>query len=646
MRNVPVFGKIFAILALFAVFILFVAVYTTGQMRAMNESFKSAAEHQGKTALMASRSGRAFQQARASIAELMISTTDEGNAQAMKRFEEAHKAFGTFIDSAIDAAPEAEKSTVQDVKLQALQVLDQDCAASIKARQGAIGAAVVAAQAQYLKECSAKFPDATQSISATISKFVKTQEDLNRDVSLRAGSAIFLTFTTILVGLVAITGIAFVAVRGWIVSPLSGLQSIMGKLADGRLDTPVDGLNRKDEIGGMARAVQVFKDNGLQKIRVEQEAAETRREAEAERQRNALLSHDAAERQAAVVSALANGLNHLADGDLTFRLRDAFAADYEKLRSDFNGAIDKLEATMNVITENAQGIRSGVGQINEAADDLSRRTEQQAANLEETAAALDQITATVKKTADGAQTATRAVAATKADAERSGEIVRQAVAAMGAIESSSNQVSQIIGVIDEIAFQTNLLALNAGVEAARAGDAGRGFAVVAQEVRALAQRSAEAAKEIKGLISESTQQVNFGVDLVGRTGDALEKIVTQVVAVNAVVTEIATSAQEQATGLDQVNSAVNQMDQMTQQNAAMVEQSTAASHALMGESEELTRLIGQFRIATTGTAASPTAAARSVTAARPRTQTALKSIGSGGAARKPAEVPDARWEEF
>ena len=244
----------------------------------------------------------------------------------------------------------------------------------------------------------------------------------------------------------------------------------------------------------------------------------------------------------------------------------------------------------------AQGVRSGAEEITQASDDLSRRTEQQAASLEETAAALDQITATVRHTAEGASEARNTVSAAKADAERSGAVVREAVQAMGGIETSSKQIGHIIGVIDEIAFQTNLLALNAGVEAARAGDAGRGFAVVATEVRALAQRSAEAAKEIKALISASGQQVEAGVKLVGETGKALERIVAQVAQLNRLVADIAASAQEQATGLHEVNTAVNQMDQVTQQNAAMVEESTAASHGLSGEAKELARLVGQFNL--------------------------------------------------
>jgi methyl-accepting chemotaxis protein len=241
-------------------------------------------------------------------------------------------------------------------------------------------------------------------------------------------------------------------------------------------------------------------------------------------------------------------------------------------------------------------ISSSAAEISSASDDFSRRTEQQAAALEETSAALEEITVTVRKTAEGSQHAREVVGAAKDDAERSGEIVRQTVAAMGGIEKSSQEISQILGAIDEIAFQTNLLALNAGVEAARAGEAGRGFAVVASEVRALAQRSADAAKEIKTLIAKSNQQVEQGVASVGQTGEALNRIMTQVTEINAIITDIAASAQEQAAGLQQVNVAINQMDQTTQQNAAMVEQSTAACHALTQEATDLDRLMSSFKV--------------------------------------------------
>ena len=342
------------------------------------------------------------------------------------------------------------------------------------------------------------------------------------------------------------------------------------------------------------------------------------------------------------VSEIKSALTAMADGDLTYRLDRPFPPDYEQLRTDFNTAIGKLQETMTVIAGATAAIRAGTGEISTAAEDLSRRTEQQAASLEETAAALDEITVTVKKTASGAGHARTVVSTAKSDAEHSGTVVGRAVDAMGAIERSSTQIGQIIGVIDEIAFQTNLLALNAGVEAARAGEAGRGFAVVASEVRALAQRSAEAAKEIKALISTSAQQVGEGVELVGETGKALDRIAGQVAEINAIVTEISASAQEQSAGLEQVNTAINQMDQVTQQNAAMVEESTAASRNLASETDDLARLVGQFRV---GASAGPSRSAtpRSRSAAQP--VRALKVTGRGGVAQKPAPQ-DATWEEF
>ncbi len=422
---------------------------------------------------------------------------------------------------------------------------------------------------------------------------------------------------------------------GWMLSavigrPIRAMTEAMDRLAGGDNNVEVPAVGQKDEIGAMAKAVQSFKTAAIDKINLEGQTAEERRQTEAERA-------ESARKQATVVESVATGLEKLASGALTFRIEKPFSEEYEKLRTDFNGAMQRLQETMQVVADNAGGIRSGAGEISQASDDLSRRTEQQAANLEETAAALDQITATVRKTAEGSSQARETVSAAKADAERSGDVVREAVSAMGEIEGSARQISQIIGVIDEIAFQTNLLALNAGVEAARAGDAGKGFAVVASEVRALAQRSAEAAKEIKTLISASTQQVDRGVSLVGETGKALERIVEQVAEITGVVAEIAASAQEQATGLAQVNTAVNQMDQLTQQNAAMVEQSTAASHTLAGEAEELVTLIGRFDL---GASAKPETAERPThrSSAKPM----LKTVGRGGAALQ----SDQDWAEF
>ncbi|HEX8471021.1 MAG TPA: methyl-accepting chemotaxis protein, partial [Brevundimonas sp.] len=402
-------------------------------------------------------------------------------------------------------------------------------------------------------------------------------------------------------GSMALLVLAAMATAGWFIGrsvsrPVTALAARMRALAEGDSASPIPGAARADEVGQMAAAVDVFREAAIAKARLEQETETQNRTIEAERLRNQSTGEALAHEQSLVVAALGEGLDHLKRGDLTYTMEQDFPAHYIKLKTDFNEAMTQLREAMLVVVSNVAGIRAGSSEISQASGDLSHRTEQQAASLEETAAALDEITATVNRTASGARQASEVVQAARGDAEASGVVVRDAVAAMTAIEESSTQISQIIGVIDEIAFQTNLLALNAGVEAARAGDAGRGFAVVASEVRALAQRSAEAAKEIKTLISTSTSQVGQGVRLVDQTGEALQRIVSRVAEIDGLVSEISASAQEQAVGLQQVNTAVNQMDQVTQQNAAMVEEATAAAAQLRQETGALTRLVARFNV--------------------------------------------------
>ena len=351
---------------------------------------------------------------------------------------------------------------------------------------------------------------------------------------------------------------------------------------------------------------------------------------------------DVSERMSAI-NALGAGLKALSEGDLMQHLPTPFVPSMEVVRRDFNEAVVRLHEAMLTVGRNANAIAAGAREIHSAADDLSKRTERQAASVEETAAALDEITATVADSSRRAEEAGSLVARTKEGAEKSGIVVTRAISAMDQIETSSREISNIIGVIDDIAFQTNLLALNAGVEAARAGEAGKGFAVVAQEVRELAQRSASAAKDIKGLITASGEHVKNGVSLVAETGKALEEILTQVQEVNRNVTAIVEAAREQSTGLRDINQSVNAMDQTTQQNAAMVEQSTAASHAMAREAEALHTLLRQFQTREAVRHEAPPAVRTAST--RPAAQLHAVAKTMRGSQASAAVVAES-WEEF
>ncbi|MFP3547303.1 methyl-accepting chemotaxis protein [Rhizobium sp. SIMBA_035] len=405
---------------------------------------------------------------------------------------------------------------------------------------------------------------------------------------------ILYALTLLVAAIVSVVGICVIVFR--VTKPIGVITNSMAALAQGNLEIDVAGVARRDEIGEMARSVEVFKQAAIRNKALEQQTAEARVSAERERlEMQQRAEAEAEERLMQATGSLAAGLRRLAAGDLVCEIDTPLAPQFEALRHDFNTSVSQLRDAMRGVRQAASLVSSGSFEISQASDNLSKRTEQQAASLEETAAALEEVTANVRSTSQRAGDARDLVRGARSRADDSSQVVTDAVDAMGKIEHSSRQISQIIGVIDEIAFQTNLLALNAGVEAARAGEAGKGFAVVAQEVRELAQRSANAAKEIKDLIGKSAVAVSEGVRLVNNTGDGLSAIAELVQQINQHMDAIATAAQEQSMGLSEINSAVNQMDQATQQNAAMVEEMNAAGAGLAQESTRLGELLGSFQ---------------------------------------------------
>ncbi|MDT0506601.1 methyl-accepting chemotaxis protein [Novosphingobium sp. MMS21-SN21R] len=381
---------------------------------------------------------------------------------------------------------------------------------------------------------------------------------------------LIMVFVAIALAIVGVINLAARMIRKMVVAPLVDTAESMQRMAEGDYSGGAQGLERQDEIGMMARAIVVFRDNGLARQAAEQD-------------------------QRMVVAALSSGLECMARQDLEFRICNEFPAGYEELRRNYNSAVAALASAMRTVRVGSSSVLNAITEIRAATDDLAYRNEQQASSLAQTAAAMNSVTGSVRETAASARSVQDAIARAHGEASDGGDVVQRAVDAMAKIEASAQEISQIITVIDGIAFQTNLLALNAGVEAARAGDAGRGFAVVASEVRALAQRSADAAQHIKTLIETSTAQVSEGVSLVGETGERLIGIVEQVATVDGLLASIAEAASQQAESLVGVNVSVAEMDQMTQANAAMVEQSSAATHSLSREAERLTQLVESFR---------------------------------------------------
>ena len=530
------------------------------------------------------------------VAVLQVARAHEfspGSAQ----MRTARQTFDSFLSTASKRMTEtvrlmpASRRASEDIiaRLANLQTLGNNAFDAFDAGDIQAGRAAVAEVYTFLDEITPLFV-------ANNGVMTKSLTDGSEKLTQETIATIIWSLCAMALGIaVSIAGSMLVAQAG-ITAPLARLRLRMISLAGGDTAESIAGIDRKDEIGKMAVSVEVFRESAIERVRLENQSEADRAASESDRAvREKQKAAEAANLQQAAQS-LGEALGSLAAGDLTHRIDQPFTPELDSLRQDFNSAVSKLNEALQAVGANAGAIAAGSNQIRSAADDLSKRTEQQAASVEETAAALEQITTTVRDSSARANEASQLVERTRDGAEKSGQVVRNAVQAMEAIERSSNEISNIIGVIDDIAFQTNLLALNAGVEAARAGEAGKGFAVVAQEVRELAQRSAEAAREIKTLITASGAQVDTGVALVGDAGKALDVIVSEVQHINSHVHAIAEAMREQSIGLQEINTAVNIMDQGTQQNAAMVEETTAASHSLANEAAALSHLMSQFKL--------------------------------------------------
>jgi methyl-accepting chemotaxis protein len=522
---------------------------------------------------------------------------DKEMVDAQSRFDVARKKYEPLISSDAERALYASFSKKWDAYL---ELHSQGLVLSRANKNGEAAALFKGAQGKAFADAGA---DLLKLVEINNNGAVAATAEAAADYA----AARMLVFIFVCVGVVfALGAIAFVFFG--VIRPMGALNKGIMQLAEGNFDIVIPGIGRKDEIGEIARSTDAFKLKLGEKMQLEAEqtAEKVRLEAEAEKEQADVAEAAQAERRAReaelaamvdkVVTALGRGLEDLSKGDLTCRLTEEFSDEYKKVQNDFNGTIGRLQETIHAIASSAREVSSAAAEISTSTSDLSQRTEEQAAGLEQTSASMEELSATVKKNSENAQQANQLTASTRDIATRGGEVVGQTVKAMARIAESSHKIADIIGVIDEIARQTNLLALNAAVEAARAGDAGRGFAVVASEVRSLAQRSSQAAKDIKDLITNSSSEVKEGVELANRAGTSLAEITASIQQVADLVADIANASVEQTAGIDQINKALSQMDEVTQQNSALVEENAAAAKTLEDQSGAMGERVGFFRI--------------------------------------------------
>jgi methyl-accepting chemotaxis protein len=595
---------------------------------------------------------------------LMATAANETDSQRIKALETAASKSLTEMAAKLKALDDPAFDSAKTGE--ALKQLNTTVATYVKQGKGVIDMADGdAGTALTLMMSATRTFNTIEKLTDDLTDSSKTQRDFKIALNSRkADQQMMMLGVIMLIAVVVGCLIAFFVARG-VTKPVTGIVNAIKLMAEGNFELVLPGLGRKDEIGDIADAVEALKLKVVEKAQAEAaeasarhdrevEAAARQQKIEAEMQAKAAEERaKAAEEQARVLQTLAAGLNRVANGDLTVSL-DQLSGAYAQIRDDFNAAIGRLRETIQSIAQVGREVTSATGEISSSTTDLSQRTEEQAASLEETSASMEQIAATVKKNAENAQAANSSAANTQVVADRGGQVVAQAVDAMAKIEESSRKISDIIGVIDEIARQTNLLALNAAVEAARAGEAGRGFAVVASEVRSLAQRSSQAAKDIKGLIMNSNSQVKDGVDLVNRAGTALNEIVESIKSVAAIVSEIANASAEQASGIEQVNKALTQMDEVTQQNSALVEENAATAKTLEHQAHAMDERVAFFKLGEGAEAApaareeqpAPAAPSRGPASSKHLPSAEPKRAAAGRTQGALALSDDPEWKEF
>ncbi len=628
--NMKILYKIVLAVALLAAVAVGAAIFAGGRLHATDDAYSSLLDHEAKAGVLLARANqRVFNTGR--LLYMMIAESDDAKMREISaRIDKEHDSFLDFLKKGEERVPG------RTAELERARQFYEDAFAAGRDVQKLT---LTHNDKEAMEAAGVRFDPplekARAAIAAQVDEIIAATDKQSDALTEQTNHTVVVTYISILVGTVLAFLLAIYIALAGISKPMDRLGAVMRRLADGDLDTEIPGLGRGDELGGMAKTVGVFKQAGLDKKRMEEDA-ETARQAQAraeeeQRQREAAIVAEVAEVAKAASQGdldrridlegktgfllnLCEGVNNLvhltgvalkdvasvlsavAGGDLTKRISNPYAGLFDQLKGDVNQTADKLFEVVTNINSAAGQIGSAASEVASGSQDLSERSEQQASALEETAASMEELSATVRQNAVNAQQANQLAAGARETAAGGGQVVTDAIAAMGRIEASSQKIGDIVGMIDEIAFQTNLLALNAAVEAARAGDAGKGFAVVAQEVRNLAQRSAQASKEIKTLIAQSTGEVKNGAELVKGAGKTLEDILSGVKRVADIVGEIAAASAEQASGIDQVNAAVTQMDEMTQQNAALVEESTAAAHSLEDQSRELNSLMGFFQV--------------------------------------------------